>query len=140
MAEYEYSLDADVTPEAVYALYSDVETWTTWDGGVEEITIDGAFAAGTTGTFTPVGADPLRFTIVSATPGRGFVDEFPLPGATLRGTHTLTPLADGRTRITHRMELEGPAAEELAPMLMPGVTDDIPLTVASLARHAAGRA
>jgi uncharacterized protein YndB with AHSA1/START domain len=139
MAEYEYSLDADVAAEAVYALYSDVSTWPSWDGGVEKVTVDGPFAAGTTGTFTPTGGDPLRFTIVSAEPGRGFVDEFPLPGAMLRGTHTLTPLAGGRTRITHRMQLEGPAAAELAPELMPGVTDDIPVTVASLARRAGAR-
>jgi hypothetical protein len=139
MAEYEYSLDAEVTAEAVYALYSDVATWPSWDEGVEQVTIDGPFTAGTTGTFTPTGGDPLRFTIVAAQPARGYSDEFPLPGATLRGTHTLTPLPDGRTRITHRFELVGPAAAELAPQLMPGVTDDVPNTVANLARHAARR-
>jgi len=137
MIDYEYSLEAAVMPEAVYALYSDVSTWTSWDSGVERIAVDGPFAAGTTGTFTPTGGDPLRFTIVSAEPGRGFTDEFPLPGATLRGTHTLTALPGGGTRITHRMELDGPAAAEMAPQLMPGITDDIPQTVAALARLAA---
>jgi len=139
MFEYKYSLEADVAPEAVYALYRDVTTWTSWDPGVEAIALDGPFEAGATGTFTPTGAGPLPFTILSAQSGRGFVDEFPLPGATLRGTHVLTLLDGGRTRITHRMELDGPAAAELAPTFMPGVTDDIPLTVANLARQAETR-
>jgi len=136
MAEYEHSLESDVSAEAVWALYADPSTWPSWDAGVERMELDGPLAAGTTGRFTPTGGDPLPFTVVYAEPGRGFTDEFAFPGAVLRGTHTLTPLPDGRTRITHRMELTGDRAEQMAPELMPGLTDDIPLTVAALAASA----
>ncbi|RZS89568.1 uncharacterized protein YndB with AHSA1/START domain [Motilibacter rhizosphaerae] len=139
MHTYEHSLDAACSADAVWALYADPESWTEWDGGVDRQEFDGPLATGTTGRFTPSGADPLPFTIEHAEPGRGFTDVFELPGATLRGTHTLTPLPEGGTRITHRVELSGPAADELAPVLMPDITDGVPETVAALARLAADR-
>ncbi|RKS77803.1 polyketide cyclase/dehydrase/lipid transport protein [Motilibacter peucedani] len=136
MVDYTHSLDTTADAAAVWALYADPASWPSWDGGCERQELDGPLAAGTTGRFTPAGGEPLPFTVTWAQPGAGFTDEFELPGAVLRGTHTLTPLADGGTRITHRMELTGPAADELAQHIWAGITDDIPLTVAALARAA----
>jgi len=137
MAEYEHSLEAAVSADAVWELYADPTSWPSWDSGVERVELDGPLATGVTGRFTPRGAEALPFTVIQAEANRGFTDEFAFPGAVLRGTHTITPLGGGRTRITHRMELTGPDAEQLAPELMPGITDDIPLTVAALALAAA---
>ena len=51
---YRHSVEADVSVEAVWALYEDVTTWPSWDDQAERITRDGPFAPGTTGT--------MRFT------------------------------------------------------------------------------
>lgn len=46
-------------------------TWPEWGTGIVQVTLDGPFAAGTTGTMTPEGQDPLPFTLTEAVPGEG---------------------------------------------------------------------
>lgn len=133
MFRYQHSLDASATPEAIYALYSDVSTWPAWDAAIAAMTLDGPFVAGAKGTLSLVDGPTLPFTLMAVTPGRGFADETPLPGGAIRFEHLLEPLADGGTRITHRVVIDGPAADELGPRLTAG----IPRTVAALAVLAA---
>jgi hypothetical protein len=98
----------------------------------------GPFAAGSRGTliprdWDPRGPDPLPFTLSHAEPGRGFAAENEIPGvATVRFVHRLTELGGGRTRITHRVEIDGPLAPELGPELGPRITSMIPGIVATL--------
>lgn len=136
MFAYEHSLESDATPEAIYALYRDVITWPIWDAGVAAAEIAGPFAAGTTGVITPAGGEPLPFSITDARPGEGFADETQIPGAVIRFEHVLTPLAAGKTRITHRVAITGPAAEAIGQQLGPVLTAGIPATIAALAAMA----
>jgi hypothetical protein len=50
----------------------------------------------------------------------------------LRFVHLLEPAAGGGTRITHRVEVEGPAASEIGP----NVASDLPEAMAALAAAA----
>lgn len=140
MWEFEHSIDAaEVTPAQVYARYADVASWTEWDEGIEKVTLDGPFTVGTTGTMTPAGQDSLPFTITEAVPGESFTDETVIPGAvTLRFVHRLAALPGGGTRITHRLEIDGPASEQMGPELGPQITADFPEAMQALA-EAAGR-
>lgn len=45
--------------ERIWALYEDVSTWPQWDEQAESVTRDGPFAAGSSGTMTFAGQDPL---------------------------------------------------------------------------------
>src|SRR4051794_34328715 len=137
---YETSVDSSAAPEVVDGLYRDAASWAEWDPGAEKVEFHGNFAAGMRGTFTPVGGEPFPYVVAWAEPGRGHVDEFALDGAVLRVHHVLEPLAGGGTRITHRAELTGPRALTVGPELMPEVCDEMPETVASLARIAEARA
>ncbi|MFE2066615.1 SRPBCC family protein [Streptomyces sp. NPDC059467] len=140
MWEFEHAVEADVTPAQVWARYADVATWPEWDTGIVQVTLDGAFTTGTTGTMTPEGQDPLPFTITEAVPGEGFTDETVIPDAvTLRFVHRLVALPEGGTRITHRLEIEGPAAAALGPELGPQITEDFPEAMAALAKAAGQR-
>jgi uncharacterized protein YndB with AHSA1/START domain len=134
MFEYEYSLEADVTPEAVWKLYNNAASWPTWDTGTEKVGLSGPLAAGTTGNIKFSGQDPLPFRILSAQPNREFTDETEIPGADIfvQFTHRLTPLESGGTRITQRVSITGPAAETLGPQIGPGITSDIPQSIAAL--------
>lgn len=140
MWEYEHSIETEASPEAIYRLYSDVATWPRWDEGIAEVTLDGPFAAGTRGVLTPEGQGPLPFRLTEVRSNQGFADETEVPGAgiVLRFVHSLVPLGDGRTRVTHRVTIGGPAAETLGPQIGAGMTAGIPGTMASLARHALG--
>ncbi|WKX19648.1 MULTISPECIES: SRPBCC family protein [unclassified Streptomyces] len=138
MWEYEHSIEvADVTPAQVWARYSDTATWPEWDKGIVSVTLDGPFVAGTTGTMRPEGQEPLPFTLTEAVPDQGFTDETVIPDAvTLRFVHRLAALPGGGTRITHRLEIEGPAAAGMGPELGPQITEDFPDAMQALAKVA----
>jgi hypothetical protein len=135
MWTYEHSVETTGTPAAVWNCYADPTLWRTWDAGIEELDIHGPVQTGTTVTMKPAGQDPVTFTIVEARPGELMIDETDLGGATLRFIHRLRPVAGG-TRITHRVEIDGPAADEIGPGLGPAVTADLPEAMEALAKLA----
>ena len=128
MYTYEHSVETIATPDAVWALYEDVAAWLSWDHGLEAVELDGPFEAGTSGRISPAGMGTLPFTITWAEAGRGFTDETPAMGHVLRFGHEIEPLPGGGSRVTHRVEIEGPAADEMGP----NVTGDTPEAVAAL--------
>lgn len=136
MASYEYahSVETTASADAVWALWSDVTTWARWDGSVERVTLDGPFESGSTGTMIIPEQPPIAFTLTEVSPGKGFTDETQVPGGILRFRHELEALADGRLRVTHYVEIDGPRdmADEFGPM----VTEDVPEAMRGLVRLA----
>lgn len=128
----EHTVETTASADTVFALYADVAAWPTWDESVELAELDGPFAAGSTGRMRPAGIETLPFTLLSVEDGRGFTDETPFMGHVLRFVHLLEPVADGGTRITHRVEIDGPAAAEMGP----NVASDLPEAMAALAAAA----
>jgi hypothetical protein len=135
MWEYEHTVETTASPETIWGHYADVANWGTWDASVQKIEMHGPFAEGTDITLRPAGQDPVTFKIAELRDRELFVDEAALPGATLRFIHRLAPTAAG-TRITHRVEIDGPAAGEFGPGLGPAVTADIPEAMAGLVKLA----
>lgn len=127
---YTHTAEADVSAEAVWALYEDVTTWPSWDAEAELITRDGPFLAGSTGTMKFKGQEPLRYRLTKVEPLREFVDETALDAFVVRVSHRLEPLASRRLRITYSAEIEGP--EQQAQQIGPMITADFPDTIASL--------
>ena len=127
---YTHTVETDVAPEAVWALYEDVTTWPSWDAQAEKVTREGPFRAGTTGTMKFVDQDPLNYRLAKVEPLREFVDETPAGPLLVRVSHLLEPVADGRLRITYSADIEGP--EEAAQQVGPMITGDFPETMASL--------
>ena len=89
---YNHTVEADAEAEAIWKLYADVSTWPAWDAQAELVTRDGPFAAGTTGTMTFRGQDPLEYRLTKVDPLREFVDETPVGELVVRVSHRLEPL------------------------------------------------
>jgi hypothetical protein len=134
---YAHSIEADVSAEAVWSLYEDLDSWSRWDPEVVRVTREGAFATGTTGTLEFRGQDPLCYRLADVRPLRRFVDEVPVGDIVVRVAHELEPLPTGSLRITYSAEVEGPA--EQAQAIGPMITADFAQTMASLAACAAER-
>ncbi|MGI8801662.1 MAG: SRPBCC family protein [Solirubrobacteraceae bacterium] len=134
---YTHTIEADVSAAAISALYEDVGSWPAWDAQAEEITRDGPFATGVTGTMKFSGQDPLRYRLIKVEEGREFVDETPVGELVVRVSHRLYPLPGGRLRVTYAAEIDGP--EDRAGELGPMITADFPETMASLIRLARER-
>ncbi|MER5999195.1 SRPBCC family protein [Nonomuraea angiospora] len=131
MYAYEHTLDTTAPAAAVWALYADVNGWTAWDTSLLQIDLEGPFEVGTEGTMTPEGQDTVRFRIVELVTGELFTDETVVGELTLRFIHRLAETGTG-TRVTHRVEITGPGAEEIGPM----VTSDVPDAMATLIKLA----
>ncbi len=132
MWTYEHCLETTATPERLWRLYSDVRTWPSWDRANEYTTLDGPFRAGSRGSMKFTGQDPMPFTLVAVDPGRSFADETDLGDLVIRFEHRLEARA-GRTTITTRVTISGPAADTLGPELGPQITADIPAQLAAIA-------
>jgi polyketide cyclase/dehydrase/lipid transport protein len=133
--ETEHTLTTEATPEAVFAVWADVEGWPRWDASLIATTLDGPFAAGTTGTLHPQGMpEPVAFTITAVDEGAGFADETRLGPLVLRFTPRVEPHGTG-AQITVAIAAEGPDADRVGP----AVATDLPESVAALAAAAQGR-
>lgn len=138
MWTYEHSIDTTADPEAVWSLYRDVATWPEWNAAVAAVVLDGEFAAGSTGTLTPRGQRGLPFRLVTTVDGGGYTSETDIAETvTLRLTNTLKPLDGGGTRVTHRAELVGPAAEFFGQSFGPVIANGIPPAMHALVDRAA---
>jgi Polyketide cyclase / dehydrase and lipid transport len=132
MWKTEHTHLTDAAPEAVFALWADVEGWPDWDASLIATTLDGPFAAGTTGTLHPQGMpEPIAFELTQVEPGAGFADETRLGPLVLRFCHRVEPHAAG-SRIVVSVEAEGPDADQVGP----AVAEDLPESVAALAEAA----
>jgi hypothetical protein len=131
----EHTHDTPASPEAVFALWADVEGWPAWDASLVATTLDGPFAAGSAGTLHPQGMpEPIAFTITAVEEGRGFADETRLGPLVLRFRHRVDARGEG-ARIVVEIEAEGPDADQVGP----AVAADLPESVAALAAAAQGR-
>ncbi len=132
MWQTEHTHDTSAAPDRVFALWTDVERWPTWDASLVATTLAGPFAAGTTGTLHPDGMpEPIAFVITAVEDGAGFADETRLGPLALRFGHRVQRHGAG-SRIVVTVEADGPDAETIGP----AVAADLPESVAALAAAA----
>ena len=131
MFKWTHTVTTTATPEQVWPLYAQVDRWLEWDSGLSGVSLNGDFQVGNSGTLAVEGQPPLTWTL---TENASFTDVTEIPGvAILTFVHRIAEV-DGGSAITHEVHIEGPAAEQLGPM----VTSDTPEAMEALARIAAG--
>lgn len=134
-----FTAAASVTVEAlihdIWAVYVDVDGWTSWDDGLEKTRRHGAFTVGTTCTLVPRGADPVEATLVSVVQGEEFTGEVVAPFGTIRTQHRLRPLDDDYVLLTHEVtaRIAADAAAGFAAQVWPGLQRGVSESLLSLA-------
>jgi hypothetical protein len=137
MWTHELTADSALAPAAIWAVLADIDNWARWDTSMESVKLQGPFTAGTRVTMTPKGQDPITSVIAEIRQNEFYADETDLGDVILRFSHSLTPLPDGGTRIVHRLEISGPAADEIGPELGAAITEDFPDAMRALLADAA---
>ena len=137
MWTHEHTAETDLEPEAIWRVLSDIDSWTAWDTSMDQISIHGPLAIGTTISMTPSGQDQITSTIVEVEPNRRYADETSFGGVMLRFCHSLEPRESGGTTIHHTLEITGQDADQVGPELGPQITEDFPEAMAGLIAQAA---
>jgi hypothetical protein len=134
----QHSIKTKAAPEAIWALWSDIKTWNTWDHGIENGEIEGAFTEGAKGWLKPKGGPRVNFKILRAETNKVFHDRSSLPLTSLDFIHTLSREGD-YTIVTQRVEMTGVLTFIFAKVIGSGIKKDMPLAMAKLVEIAEGK-
>jgi hypothetical protein len=137
MWTHEITVDSLLAPEAIWAVLADMDNWPRWDTSMESVKLQGPFSVGTRVAMTPTGQDPITSVIAEIRENEFYADETDMTDVTLRFSTALDRLPDGGTRLVHRLEISGPAADEIGPELGPAITADFPDAMRALLAYAA---
>jgi hypothetical protein len=128
----EHTATTDLAPAQVWAALRALHEGRLTYPGSDTFELHGPFEAGTTLSVTPVGQDTFTSTIVDLDEPRTYADATVFGDVTLLFRHTLAPLPHGGTSVTHRLDISGPAADEVGPELGPQIAGDFPESMAAL--------
>lgn len=133
MWQFEHSITTKAKAETIWGLYSDIQTWTTWDKGIVSVRLDGPFIQGTRGFLQPQGQEPLAFELTEVSPLQSFSDVTDIPGAGIQVhfTHLLIE-SGGTTQVTHKVMITGPNAEQMGPKFGAHMVKGIPHSMEGL--------
>lgn len=115
--QVQHDIEADARPSAIWALFSDVAGWKTWNPGVEASELEGPFETGSWFTMTPTGGEPLRSRLSNVRENECFVDETRVGDLLVTVHHRLTVVDGGRTRISYELSASGSGAAEIGPLI-----------------------
>ena len=138
MWDFEHSVEAAVSRERVWALWTDIERWPSWNPGVIRAELDGPAAEGATGTVRASGGPASKLTVVTVEPERRFVTEASERLMRLRFDHELEDGSGGQLRIMHRVQMTGLATPLMRRTVGPRLERSIPVALANLVELARG--
>ncbi|MGF7228557.1 MAG: SRPBCC family protein [Candidatus Saccharibacteria bacterium] len=127
------------TPEAIFALWANVDSWADYDQGIEWAKLTDTFTAGGHYTLKPKGGPKVSATILVADPGKRFIDVSTLPGAKLTFDHEIMQ-QDGATTVRVTMTIDGPMSFMWAKILGKNQQADLETSTAHLIEKAEGNA
>jgi len=120
-----------VTTEEVWAVWSDLASYPSWDPREEINQPNGPMAPGTRGAFKQRGRGAGTYLITEVEPGRRWVSETALPGGKLVIDHRIEQ-ALGRTTATKIYTAEGPMALAFRLFFARGIRREMPRSFAAL--------
>jgi hypothetical protein len=136
MWTHEHTAETPSSPEAIWRVLRDIDNWARWDTSMEQVSIQGDFEVGTRVSMIPKGQEAIVSVITAIKENELYADETDLGEVKLRFSHSLTALPNGGTRVTHRLEITGPTADEVGPRLGPAITEDFPDAMSALLAYA----
>jgi len=139
MWSVEHTAHSSASPQAVWALWADTAEWPRWNPTIADVSLDGPFAEGTTGTLKPAHGPKAKMVLRDVRPSAGFTDVARLPGAQMRVEHEVADAPEGGSRVTERAVLRGPLARLWSLLLGRQLRRDMAAGAQASARAAADK-
>ena len=124
----EHTTETLASPDTIWTIFTEVATWPRWNAGVERIDMSEPFETGATFTMTVPGQPPLTTQLIDVRERSHFVDQTVLGDLSIIVTHTILPVAEGRTKIAYALRAQGPGCDEIGP----AISSDFPEVLAAL--------
>lgn len=107
MWQYTYSkIFPDLTKESVWAIWCDVNHWSTWDSELEYCHLEDDFIEGASFILKPKGAPKIKIILEKVIPNQRFLDSCRFFGAILYDDHLLEETESG-LKITNIISVKG---------------------------------
>ncbi|WP_431026713.1 hypothetical protein [Lysinibacillus sp. LZ02] len=133
MWEYQNSVVTTVSPRSIWNLYLNVAEWTKWDKSISDAKLDGSFENGTTGYLTPIGQEPLYFSLKEVKENKYFSNVTYIKQAGIQiNFYHLLETEENKTKVTHGVIISGQNAEILGKQIGPAITMGIPEAMSNL--------
>jgi Polyketide cyclase / dehydrase and lipid transport len=132
-SSFSHSIDTTASHDRVWKLWTDVSTWSKWDGGLKSASLEGQFGVGAIGKIVPLRGSIVPFSVTAHTPNTSSAFVTKLPFAKLNIERSLVNLPSNGTRFTHTVTFTGPLREVWGFILGRGFRRELPLTMAKLA-------
>jgi hypothetical protein len=130
------SIETNASSSEIWSVWSDVTNWKAWDADVESSELDGQFQQGATGSLKPVGGPRVTIEVVDCVVNKLFTSKSTLPlGTSLVFEHKIKD-ADGKRKITHKVELHGILAPLFYCFLGGSIQRGLPTALRNLAATA----
>jgi len=136
MADNQRSVETSASPAAVWKVWSDTTTWPQWNPDVQAMTLNGPFAAGTTGTMkTKQGTRQVQ--LAEVVPGRSFrLETSVIPLTRFAFECQVVAGPAGKTIISQAIRVGGPLGGVVGGMMGRQIADTFPALLQGLARQA----
>jgi len=129
----EASRETSASPDEVWRVWSDVNTWPEWNPDMKESRLDGPLRQGTTGTINTRSGGKHDVVVTMVDQGRAFeLESSAMPMTRMAIRASITPLASG-TRITQAFEPRGLLAPVVGPLMSGAILGTFEKVLAGLA-------
>jgi uncharacterized protein YndB with AHSA1/START domain len=136
MWDFEHSLEAPASRERVWAVWTDVSGWPSWNPGVARAELDRPLAEGATGTVRAAGGPTSTLRVLEVEPDQRFVTEASERFMRLRFEHELADAEHGQLRVTQRVRMTGLATPLMRRTVGARLERSIPDALAALVERA----
>jgi hypothetical protein len=125
-----HSVETGASPAFAWSYWTNVSNW---DDPPAKFELAGPFAADTHGVTRFPDQEPRHWRIREVHPGKSFVLEMDLEGATLTFQWSFDPLPEAHTRLTQRITLQGDNAAVFVSQLDAAFTPNLPPGMSKIA-------
>lgn len=133
--QIEHRIVIAASPEQIFRIYEDVDSWHTWDPDTQRASLDRKLSVGARGSLTPTKGKTVPMLITAVKPGRSFTVEAKIPLFRMLFEHELIPRG-AHTEVIHRVTLAGLLSSVFGPILSKQLNAGLPVTLANLRQMA----